>query len=617
MSKKEKEPKRKPKYGFFSCLIFMLKFIWQRDKSIVLSSVLSIPVSLILSAIGLYLPSVVLDEVQYADSFTRIVAVIAAFIGGQLLFTLVDAYLNSKRNDSEIMLAWEMMYSLQELQMKLDYQSHLKPETIEIFDRAWSATHSNSGGAGVNFIRHFCRIVRNILNFMLFGTVIVNVHPILLLLLIAGCAVTWFLSRWLQKAHYRLRDEANRINRRQNYLSWNASNNLPFGKDIRLFHLAPVFEQRIREVTTDWYKFYRKIATPAFIQAFVNRLITFLRDGVTYAVLIAKTMSGEITPAEFLLCFHAVSGLSGFINGIISTVSNISSGAFSISDYREAFDLRSQWAEQTGIPLPQNRPLCIEFQDVSFRYPQGEKEVLKHVSFKIEAREKVALVGFNGAGKTTLTGLMCGLLVPDSGQVLIDGHSVFEYNRDELYRLFSLVPQNFYLLPISIAENIALPNLEEGEQIDREKLMECIRLAGLEEKLLSLPNGADTMLNKRLNKDAVELSGGETQKLLFARALYRQAPVLILDEPTAALDPIAENKMYQRYNEIKDTTSVFISHRLASTRFCNRIFFIDDATIAEYGSHEELMDLGGKYKKLFNTQAQYYKENKETEGENA
>ena len=204
--------------------------------------------------------------------------------------------------------------------------------------------------------------------------------------------------------------------------------------------------------------------------------------------------------------------------------------------------------------------------------------------------------------------MMCGLLVPDEGEVLIDGHSVYEYNRDELYTLFSLIPQDYHFLPMTIAENIALPDYDAGEVIDNEKLARCIAESGLDEKIKSLPLGWNTPLNRQVYKDAIELSGGEQQKLLLARAMYRDAEIMILDEPTAALDPIAEDAMYRRYNSIKGVTSIFISHRLASTRFCDRIFFLDGAVIAEEGTHDELMAKGGKYREIFDVQAKYYKE---------
>ena len=201
---------------------------------------------------------------------------------------------------------------------------------------------------------------------------------------------------------------------------------------------------------------------------------------------------------------------------------------------------------------------------------------------------------------------MGGLILPNEGEILIDGHGILEYNRDDLISLFSVVPQNYTILPLSIAENIAL---EEKEHIDYDKLNKVLEIAGLTNKIASLSNGVDTPISKEFDGDAVDFSGGEMQRLLLARAVYRGAPILILDEPTAALDPIAEDEIYKKYNDIaKDTTSIFISHRLASTRFCDRIFLLDNNKLAEVGTHDELIKLGGKYKELFDVQSQYYKE---------
>ena len=239
---------------------------------------------------------------------------------------------------------------------------------------------------------------------------------------------------------------------------------------------------------------------------------------------------------------------------------------------------------------------------------------MEHISFKIEAGEKIALVGVNGAGKTTLTMLMCGLLVPDEGEVLLDGHSVLEYNRDEMYTLFGVVPQTYHLLPVSLARNIAAA--DRNEEIDWDRLNRCIEIAGLTEKITSLPDGAETPLDRTVNDNGIELSGGETQKLLLARLLYRDPLCIILDEPTAALDPIAGDRMYHQYNEIAaHATSVFISHRLASTRFCDRIYLLDGARFAEVGTHDELMAAHGKYRELFEVQSKYYREGAIEDGE--
>jgi ABC-type multidrug transport system fused ATPase/permease subunit len=242
---------------------------------------------------------------------------------------------------------------------------------------------------------------------------------------------------------------------------------------------------------------------------------------------------------------------------------------------------------------------------VSFAYPKSEKYIIENVSFKIEKGEKIAIVGNNGAGKTTLIKLLSGLYQPSGGSIKINGRNISEYNRDDYYSIISPVFQDIYLYPVSIAQNIALC---KSSSINNNKLSQTVQFAGLQNKIDSLPDGYDTLLMKSVEDNAIELSGGEKQKLALSRALYKDGLLLILDEPTAALDPIAENEIYLHYNEFaKDKTSIFISHRLASTRFCDHIFFLDSGNIIETGSHDELMAQNGRYAEIFNIQSYYYK----------
>ena len=252
-------------------------------------------------------------------------------------------------------------------------------------------------------------------------------------------------------------------------------------------------------------------------------------------------------------------------------------------------------------------PVDIELKNVSFKYPSadGEKYALKNVNLKIGKGEKLAIVGANGAGKTTLVKLMCGFYYPSEGEVKLNDRAIAEYKIEEYYSLFSAVFQDIYLLPVTIAEFVS----SSEKELDRDMVIDVIHKAGLADKIDSLPNGIDSRLMKGVFDDSIEMSGGEKQKLMLARALYKDAPVIVLDEPTAALDPIAENELYMKYNELtSNKTSVYISHRLASTRFCDRIIYIENGEIAESGSHEELMKLGGKYAHMFDLQSHYYKE---------
>ena len=241
---------------------------------------------------------------------------------------------------------------------------------------------------------------------------------------------------------------------------------------------------------------------------------------------------------------------------------------------------------------------------MTFRYPGSEREIFSHLNLTLHPGEKLAVVGVNGAGKTTLVKLLCGFYDPDEGEVLLNGVNIREYNRRDYYRLFTTVFQDFSLLAGEIEENVA----SFDQQIDRDRVEACIEKAGLLPKIKGLPKGCHTHLEKEVYDDAIELSGGELQRLMMARLLYKDSPVIILDEPTAALDAIAESDIYQKYQELaRGKSSVFISHRLASTRFCDRIILLENGRIAEEGTHEELLLRGKGYARLFEMQSKYYK----------
>lgn len=256
-------------------------------------------------------------------------------------------------------------------------------------------------------------------------------------------------------------------------------------------------------------------------------------------------------------------------------------------------------------------PCEIKLENVRYRYPGAEKDTIKGLDLTIHAGEKLAIVGLNGAGKTTLVKLICGFLDPTEGRVLFNGKDVRTLNRRDYYALFSAVFQRFSLLESSIIENIA----QRIDGIDERRAWDCAEKAGLTEKIRSLPKGMYTHFGRSVYEDGAELSGGETQRLMLARALYKDGPIIALDEPTAALDPIAENDIYQKYSSMtQGRTSLFISHRLASTRFCDRIIMLKDGCISEAGTHDELMRRGGEYAKLFAVQSKYYREGGREDG---
>lgn len=610
LKKEPAEPKRKPKYGMLSCVGYIYGLLWRTERSLAFAGILTVPLSLIVTAIALYTPSMILRSLEESNAFQAVALIIIGLIIARLLFDLCNNIINVRIDNSEYYVNMRMMYINLCSKCNRDWYLDYDPEVQKMNERAWQAI-SNNHAAGVHFPMDFANMLSSVLKFIFFGSIISMLHPVIILLVAVGCAVNYGMSEWERKKNYSDYDIRNDISKRIVYTSIGISRNFKYAKDIRLYSMRDSLHERFRHLISLGVAEQKKLVRRGLLVALVSFFIILIRDGASYVFLIYNAVNGNIDAASFVLYFSAITSMSDVIGSILNTVSRVNEGAMQVSDFREATELEGCLNHGKGVELP-TAPFSIEFKNVSYKYPKGEGKVLDNVSFKIEAGEKIALVGRNGSGKTTLTMMMCGLLLPDEGEVLIDGHTLFEYNRDEMYSLFGFVPQDYHLLPISIARNIASAMTED--EIDRDRLAYCVEAAGLSEKISSLPKGADTPLNREVNHDGIELSGGETQKLLLARLLYKNPLCIILDEPTAALDPIAEDRMYRRYNEIAEhATSIFISHRLASTRFCDRIFLLDNANFAEVGTHDELMARGGKYRELFDVQSKYYKEAEENE----
>lgn len=603
--KKKKEPRRKPKYKMLSCLKWMGRLLWGWDKSFAVSAALVIPIAVALYWLNIYTPSIVLDRLQTADTFSVVVYTILALLLAQLGFRMIKNYIDIKRELTSRYLALRFTHMLYGERYSKDFYLYCDEEFQKKLNRAYQTTH----GQGTQFSGEIGNIAVNIICFVLFGSVISLLSPWVLLLIAVGCLINFFAQRWKQNYHFAHYEERDSVGKKLDYTTRGALRR-ENAKDLRLYGFTGFISEVYNDLAKAYLKIWSKFQNASSVVDVIGYAVSALRDGAAYAFLIFRAVNGELSPAEFVLYFSAISQMSGFISGILGQVTSIREGALQISDLREFFDINGGFNHGKGIEKPTGRPLSIEFKNVSYTYPKGEKKIIDNVSFNIKAGEKIALVGLNGAGKTTLTRLMSGIALPNEGEVLIDGHGLTEYNHDDLISLFSVVPQDYTILPLSIAENIAL---EEKDRIDYDRLNKAVELAGLTKKISSLTNGAYTSLAKKYDSDAIDLSGGETQRLLLARAVYRNSPIVVLDEPTAALDPIAEDEIYRKYSEIADNaTSIFISHRLASTRFCNRIFLLDGNSIAEVGTHDELMKLNGKYKELFDIQSKYYKE-----GENA
>ena len=406
----------------------------------------------------------------------------------------------------------------------------------------------------------------------------------------------------INKAGLKTRDKESNIITKFNYF-YKQSKNTDAGKDIRIYSLGDRFVAimaRLVYETEKLVSFYTKMnLSVSGVRAFMN----LLRELAAYAYLTYLAATGRLSISDFIFYFGIITGFSSWIVNLVYSLSNLESCCDECQRYREYIENSDNGNKSSEKSAPENVEE-IEFKNISFTYPESDEPVLKNISFKITAGENIAVVGENGAGKTTLIKLLCGLYKTDSGEIFINGTKASDFGRDEYFSLFSPVFQDYSFLPLTVAQNIAA-----SSSFGTEKVISALKSAGIYDKINSLPDGINTKMIKEVNKDAQDFSGGEKQKLLLAKAVFKNAPVLILDEPTAALDPIAENELYLKYNELtKGKISFFISHRLSSTRFCDRIFFISDGKIAESGTHEELMAAKGKYYRMYRLQSYYYRE---------
>ena len=393
--------------------------------------------------------------------------------------------------------------------------------------------------------------------------------------------------------------------RKMNYYERN-SMNISAGKDIRIFGLKKLFDHHFDSMIRIYKRFRYNYQLRWYYPTISDTAFNCTRDWLAYTLLIHKVLTGQIDAATFTIYLGIIAGFSFYIYDVSLHFANLRDASHQFNDYHEFMKQKDVFVHNDVNVSSSSEAPSIEFRNVSFTYEGSDKPVLKNVSFKIKADEKIALVGNNGAGKTTIVKLLCGLYPPTSGEILIDNKSINDIGVEKYQDMISVLFQDTSPIALSIAENVCGC---EPENVDHKKLHDCLEKAGLLAKVNTLSKKEETYITQTLDEKGVVLSGGETQKLLLAKAMYKDGPMLILDEPTSALDPIAESRIYEEYNQMADKkTAVFISHRLASTKFCDRILFLDGGQIVEEGSHNQLMKKGGKYREIFDIQSHYYKE---------
>ena len=596
--------KQQANYSIPANGIYLLKHIWQERKALFGFLFTEAAIGSVLPLYMVLLPRIAVDLATDGASTERVLWVLG---GAALLFVVLQTI------SSTCAQAKQMNYAL----MRTDFHKKIiskfltcdyeKIESSEGQTRHSLACRSLDGGdsTGPNrIVSAGVALVTTGVSFLLFMGMITLLNPLIAVGVIVLTAINYFAIR-----AGRLFDEKHRVanaelEKKQGYVE-NACRSYGGAKDLLLYGVKPWFLSIRDNLVVQYKRIQTLIANRQFVLGFVALTTNLVRDIGAVIYVIYRFRQEDISTGEVVMYMGLIASFSMLLNKVILEFNRLSEGNKQMNDMREFLEFSNDPPIVNPAPLPDlTHSPTVVFKDVTFSY-DGETNVLENFNLTIQPGQRLALVGVNGAGKTTLVKLLCGFYKPTTGTIEVGGVDVTRYSFDDYMSFFSAVFQDITTYPITVAENVSFKVLEET---DLKRVEYCLDKSGLLPEL-DKRGGIQAMLGSWRSVEGINLSGGQMQKLLMARALYKEAPILILDEPTAALDPIAESAVYETFNELfGGKTSLFISHRLASTRFCDTIIFLKDGTISEMGTHDELIASGGDYAHMFEVQSHYYKE---------
>lgn len=574
------------------------------DKRVIPLSIATIPFHVLDRLVGIYMLAEVVGAASQGQE-SRIILLVICFAGyrfiSETMQCFLDTQLQTKGYSSKLFFL--RLFAAKYMQVDYAYIESIDgKDTARRAKNAMAGTDYRDKSAVERFFVQSANLISDFCGLFIYTGIIAALNPVIILLLATTALINFVLQKTLVSYDQRDKVRYIPIERKLWYLV-KEMRDLSGAKDIRMYGMGPWLRAIFTDALKKRMQLHAKRSRIQFAFIAITTIVNALFTGYIYYFLIHRCLLNAISIAQFLLYFGLITGFNAWVISITDGIEELRRTLLLIEDLR-VFIKRDE--KDRSVSPKEKTSLSegsIYLDHVSFTY-DGEKNVLNDISIGIDPGEKIAIVGANGAGKTTLVKLITGLYTPSAGTIYIDGSPLATYSKEELYKRISVIFQDIHLLPTTIKNNIVL-----STEVDESKWNMVVEKAGLYDKIQRLADHENTLLVKSIQENAIELSGGEEQKLAFARALYRDGNILILDEPTAKLDPMAEDALYQNYAALSEQkTAIFISHRLSSTRFCDRILLIENGVIAENGSHDELMQLGGLYANMFEIQSQYYQD---------
>lgn len=547
------------------------------------------------------LPKFLIDELIVKSDLNK-----ALFIGLIIvLFNLVINFINKtyKRllEVKQKYVSYKIMQEMSNKITKVEYQYLEDPYYLDLKERAVFAAYNQ--GSLTRLIQGISIVITNALTLIGLTAVMITLGYVLVTILFVGIIISVIINALFMKYQANFFQSIIPINRKYTYY-FGLSMNQKLAKDLRLYDMSPIILNRVQHYNqinlNNFTKYFKKQGAVLGLQ----KTLIAIQTGLVYLYVAWRATFDtlrKISIGDFTMYANAAINFTTTFDSLFFRIIDIVQVLDYLDPFVEFMQLEDAETARTDIVL--NKIETIEFKNVSFTYPKTNQQILNNVSFKINKGEKISIVGLNGAGKTTIIKLLCRFYKPDSGQILVNGMDIFEIDYLSYLNQMAIVFQDFKIFAFSIKENIA-----PGNDTDLDKIKNILDQVSMSDRIKELPNGLDTKLNKEFDEDGIEFSGGQAQKIAIARALYKNASLVILDEPTSALDPIAEAEIYQNFNDlVLDKTAIYISHRMSSSVFCDYILVLEKGEVVAFDSHKNLMkDTNSLYYKLFTTQQENY-----------
>lgn len=591
------------KNNLFKNFKFVYSYIIKYDKIILFYTFILIILSGFSTFGTSYILKQIINSIEFEMGKKFILNEVIFLSLGLTILLIVKEFL-----DREIYWRWDKIFfkvvtEKNKKVMFMDYEYLEDPKTQDLIKRADQSMNFYQGFGGLYY--NFRYLFEAIISFVIASFILSSINNFLIIIILILIILKYLISDKTNKIDKeKYQDAIIPLKRKTRYIS-SISRNQVIGKDMRIYQMPKFIVKEHISINKELKKLYYLSIQRWFKAETIIKFLILVEELVLYYFLIREVILNHLSIGYFTFMLSSIRILSNSLTKVFSNYAKLRQYSRGVNDLRLIMNNYNHENSCNNI-LPLDGEYVIEFKNVSFKYFKQKNFVLNNISFKLDSKKKIALVGLNGAGKTTLIKLLMGLYKPTSGEIIINGININNINREEYYKLFAPVFQETNILANTVACNVSMKHKNDTDYFKVEK---SLKLAGLYDKIESLPLGIHTELSREFDSSGIDLSGGEKQKIALARAIYKESPIIILDEPTASLDAIAEYNLYNNFNKVIDNKSaIYISHRLSSTRFCDQILFLDGGTIIESGTHDQLMANNGEYKKLFNTQAQYYKE---------